>query len=115
MHGKEWVVAPAGRTIGRDITDELRQFLFTDEHKGHYVIAHNFGVSLFLALTSISFLILMNEIFSGIRRLLDSKMVTERLNPNIIMSGGRIMAMNVKEQFGIKFRDSLHYNPQALE
>ena len=44
--GNETIFPSGNCPLGRDISDELCEFIFSDQHKGHYVIAHNFRVSI---------------------------------------------------------------------
>ena len=43
--GHETVSPADDRPLGKDISEELCEFIFFDDHKDHYVIAHNFRVS----------------------------------------------------------------------
>ena len=43
--GNETIFLSEDCPLGRDVSDELCEFIFSDQHKGHFVIAHNFRVS----------------------------------------------------------------------
>ena len=43
--GNETIFPAEGCPLGKDISDEICEFIFSDEHKGHFIIAHNFRVS----------------------------------------------------------------------
>ena len=42
--GEETIFPSEDEPLGRNITDDLCNFLFQEKHKNHYVIAHNLRV-----------------------------------------------------------------------
>lgn len=54
MTGAEHLFPQENVLLGSDITKELCIFLFNPDHKGYYVIAHNFGVSMMYGVWQIS-------------------------------------------------------------
>jgi len=89
----EQKIFPSDGVIGPDVTDELCEFLFRKEHKGFYVIAHNF------------------QSFDGmfiLRWMLNNNVKNEPM-----LCGGKIKNIHVPE-FNMFFRDSLAYVPTSL-
>ena len=85
---------PADLTdLGEDVTDEFCSYIFDARFKNYFVIAHNFRGF---------------DSYPILRWLLNNG-----ITPKIIMSGSKIMQLDVKE-YNIRFRDSYNYNPQSL-
>ncbi|XP_055336280.1 uncharacterized protein LOC129586839 [Paramacrobiotus metropolitanus] len=90
--GEEWIFPPEGEPLS-DITDSLCRFLFSEDHRDHIVIAHNF------------------KAFDGY--FITNWLLKNGIIPRVIMNGGKIMQLDVV-QLNIRFRDSINYNPQSL-
>ncbi|XP_055341431.1 uncharacterized protein LOC129590302 [Paramacrobiotus metropolitanus] len=90
--GEEWIFPEETEPLG-DITEQLCRFLFSDDHRDHYIIAHNF------------------KAFDGY--FIMNWLLTNGIVPRVIMNGGKIMQLDVP-QLNIRFRDSINFNPQSL-
>ncbi|XP_055339248.1 uncharacterized protein LOC129588868 isoform X2 [Paramacrobiotus metropolitanus] len=90
--GEEWIFPRENEPLC-DITDQLCRFLFSDDHRDHYIIAHNF------------------QAFDGY--FIMNWLLTNGIVPRVIMNGGKIMQLDVP-QLNIRFRDSINFNPQSL-
>jgi hypothetical protein len=90
--GDEWIF-PSDGVVGPDVTEELCQFLFREDKKNSYIVAHNMRA------------------FDGYFLL--NWLVNNGMAPELIMNGGKILQC-VIPKLGIEFRDSLNYNPQSL-
>ncbi|XP_055350336.1 uncharacterized protein LOC129596956 [Paramacrobiotus metropolitanus] len=90
--GEEWIFPNDGEPLC-DITDPLCRFLFSEDHRDHIIIAHNF------------------KAFDGYFIL--NWLLSNGITPKVILNGGKIMQLDVL-QLNIRFRDSINYNPQSL-
>ncbi|XP_055355347.1 uncharacterized protein LOC129600792 [Paramacrobiotus metropolitanus] len=93
-NGEEWTFPDSTTPIGGDVTNDLCEFLFQEDHKGFYVIAHNF------------------KGFDGYFIL--NWLLRNGIVPKVIMNGGKLLMLDVPAPYDIHFRDSYSYNPQSL-
>ncbi|XP_055340852.1 uncharacterized protein LOC129589937 [Paramacrobiotus metropolitanus] len=91
--GNEWVFPAEDAPLGGDVTDALCTFLFNEEHRDHFIIAHNF------------------KSFDGYFIL--NWLLKNGVVPKVILNGGKILQLDVP-LLNIRFRDSINYNPQSL-
>ncbi|XP_055352376.1 uncharacterized protein LOC129598480 [Paramacrobiotus metropolitanus] len=91
--GTQWTFPSTDEPLEKCITDPLCEFLISEHHKGHYIIAHNF------------------KAFDGYFIL--QWLLKNGVTPKVIMNGGKILQLHVPG-YDIHFRDSINYNPQSL-
>ncbi|XP_055336572.1 uncharacterized protein LOC129587021 [Paramacrobiotus metropolitanus] len=92
-NGSEWVFPEEDVPLSGDVTNELCTFLFSERHRDHFIIAHNF------------------KSFDGYFIL--NWLLKNGVVPKVILNGGKILQLDVP-QLNIRFRDSINYNPQSL-
>ena len=42
--GEEWIFPQHGERMGADVSDKLCEFLFSENHRGMFIVAHNLRV-----------------------------------------------------------------------